>query len=271
MQLMTGPETRPETADFSGFYAANFGWIAAQLHAYLGDRWEAQDLTQEAFCRAFDRWHRISSYERPEAWVRQVAWNLATNRLRHLRTAMRHLARQREERVEGPSPDRIALVSALAKLPSNHRLAIVLHHIGELSTSEIATQQGVAEGTVRSWLSRGRSQLAEQLTDAPMAWEAAPAIDWIYSRVRQRRATRRATLAVVLAVLIALPIAIVRGKGSEPPFIGPTEAPTTLTPSPSPSPSPAQAAKALSSCSGKPLGRVHGAWAAFAGGEPTGR
>jgi len=70
--------------------------------------------------------------------VRHVAWNLATNRLRHLRVAVRHLARQREEHVDGPTPDRIALQRALAQLPPKHPLAIVLHHFGGLSTSEIA-------------------------------------------------------------------------------------------------------------------------------------
>ncbi|HEX6682609.1 MAG TPA: SigE family RNA polymerase sigma factor [Candidatus Limnocylindrales bacterium] len=234
--------TQPETAEFSGFYTAYFGRIAGQLHAYLGDRGEAQDLTQEAFCRAFERWAKISTYDRPDAWVRQVAWNLATNRLRHLRVAMRHLAGQREEFVDGPTPDRVLLTRALAKLPPKQRLAVVLHHMGQLSTSEIARQQNVAEGTVRSWLSRGRTRLAEQLTEAPADWDDAPAIpapgiDETISGVRRRRAIRRATLAAVVAALVALPLAIMlRAKGSEPPIIGPTTPPSSPSASPSPSP-----------------------------------
>ncbi|HZM82994.1 MAG TPA: sigma-70 family RNA polymerase sigma factor [Candidatus Limnocylindrales bacterium] len=230
--------TRPETEDFPGFYTTHFGRIAGQLQAYLGDRWEAQDLTQEAFCRAFERWDRISVYDRPEAWVRQVAWNLATNRLRHLRVATRHLAGQREERVEGPTPDRVVLTAALAKLPPKHRLAVVLHHLGQLSTAEIAQQQNVAEGTVRSWLTRGRTQLAEQLTEIPDNAPAipAPGIEKTFSRVRRRRAIRRATLAAVIAIAVAVPLAIIlRGKGSEPPFIGPTTPPSIPAATPSPS------------------------------------
>ncbi|WP_117214332.1 sigma-70 family RNA polymerase sigma factor [Allorhizocola rhizosphaerae] len=229
--------TRPEAADFAGFYAANFAKIGGQLAAYLGDQGEAQDVTQEAFCRAFERWERISTYEHPEAWVRQVAWNLATNRLRHLRVVLRHRASQREEHVEGPTPDRVALTRALAKLPPKHRLAVVLHHLGQLSTSEIAQQQNVAEGTVRSWLTRGRSQLAEQLTWESAPVVAAPGIDKTISTVRRRRAARRATLAAVIAIVLALPIAITlwRGKGSEPPVIGPTTPPTSPSPSVAPS------------------------------------
>jgi RNA polymerase sigma-70 factor (ECF subfamily) len=152
------PDDDPE--GFAQFYAVRFSRIATQIYAYLGDHAEAQDIAQEAFIRALARWKTVGTYADPAAWVRRVAWNLATSRLRRVQVAMRHLARQRDEPEPGPSPDRVALIHALAKLPPKHRLAVVLHHLGHLSTAEIAEQQGVAEGTVRSWLSRGRAQLA---------------------------------------------------------------------------------------------------------------
>lgn len=162
----TGPPRAVATpGDFTDFYQAHFHRIAVQLYAYLGDHAEAQDLTQEAFCRTLERWERVSTYDDPSAWVRRVAWNLATSRLRRMRTAVRHLARQREEHVPGPEPDRVALTVALATLPAAQRQAIVLHHLGHLSIREIAEQVGAAEGTVRSWLSRGRAALARQLTE----------------------------------------------------------------------------------------------------------
>jgi RNA polymerase sigma-70 factor (ECF subfamily) len=159
------PRSVPPPEDFTGFYAAHFHRIAVQLYAYLGDHAEAQDLTQEAFCRTLERWERISGYADPSAWVRRVAWNLATSRLRRMRTAVRHLARQREEHVPGPGPDRVALTRALATLPDQQRRAIVLHHLAHLSVAEIAEQVGAAEGTVRSWLSRGRASLASHLSE----------------------------------------------------------------------------------------------------------
>jgi RNA polymerase sigma-70 factor (ECF subfamily) len=149
----------PDPGGFTEFYQVNFHRIATQLYAYLGDHAEAQDLTQEAFCRLLDRWESVRDYHDPVAWVRKVAWNLATSRLRRVKVAMRYLARQREEHTEGPSPDRVALFQALATLPGTHRRAIVLHYLAHLSTAQIAAQEGVAEGTVRSWLTRGRSQL----------------------------------------------------------------------------------------------------------------
>jgi len=102
--------------DFDEFYSATFHGLRSQLYAYLGDRAEAQDVVQEAFCRAFTRWKRISGYEDPVAWVRKVAWNLATSRFRKQRTAMNYLRGQREEHLDGPSPDRVALVRALATI-----------------------------------------------------------------------------------------------------------------------------------------------------------
>lgn len=211
--------------DFAEFYAAHFAQVAAQLYAYLGDRGEAQDLTQEAFCRALDRWKTVSAYDQPLAWVRQVAWNLAKSRMRHLQVVMRHAARERPQHVEGPGPDRVVLVNALAALPANHRLAVVLHHIGDLSTSEIAQQHGVAEGTVRSWLSRGRSQLAEDLKE----WRpqfAPPGAEAAEKTVRRRRVGRRSALAgLVLLLAIGFAAVVLRG-GGEPPIITPTPTPT---------------------------------------------
>jgi len=104
--------------DFNDFYAATYADLTVQVHAYLGDLHEAQDVAQEAFCRALSRWGQISTYDDPAAWVRRVAWNLATSRWRRLRTIRAFHRRQRDEPVvDGPGPDRIALVRALATLP----------------------------------------------------------------------------------------------------------------------------------------------------------
>jgi RNA polymerase sigma-70 factor (ECF subfamily) len=150
--------------DFGEFYSAHFHGLTLQINAYFGDMEHAQDVVQEAFVRAFDRWAKISGYEDPHAWVRRVAWNLATSRFRKQKTAVNFLRKQREEHVEGPSPDRVALTRALSKIPEHHRRAVVLYYLGQLSVTEIALQEGVAEGTVKSWLSRGRAALGTQLT-----------------------------------------------------------------------------------------------------------
>lgn len=150
---------------FDDFYHAHFRSVTAQLCAYVGDLGQAQDLAQEAFCRAYARWNKLARYDDPVGWVRQVAWNLARSRWRRLRAAQGFLSRQRPSHVDGPTPDRVAIVAALALLPANQRRAVVLHYLADLSVAQIAAQEGVAEGTVKSWLHRGRLALAGQLTD----------------------------------------------------------------------------------------------------------
>jgi RNA polymerase sigma-70 factor (ECF subfamily) len=151
--------------DFDELYAAQYGDLTVQLFAYFGDRQDAQDVVQEAFCRALARWKRISAYDDPAAWVRRVAWNLATSGWRRRRTALRVLRRQvTPPPVAGPGPDRVDLIAALATLPAAHRRAMVLHYLADLPIAEIAEREGVAETTVKSWLHRGRRTLATRLT-----------------------------------------------------------------------------------------------------------
>jgi RNA polymerase sigma-70 factor (ECF subfamily) len=152
--------------DFADFYRGQFSRLAVQLYAYVGDRAEAQDLTQEAFCRALQRWDVVRDYDDPAGWVRRVAWNLATSRLRRVQVAVRHLAGQRVEVVPGPEPDRVALVAALATLSPVLRRTVVLYHLCHLDTSEIAAQDEVAEATVRARLTRGRAALAAYFTES---------------------------------------------------------------------------------------------------------
>jgi RNA polymerase sigma-70 factor (ECF subfamily) len=156
---------RDDAAGFDELYAASYADLTVQLYAYFGDRQEAQDIAQEAFCRALARWNTVSTYDDPVAWVRRVAWNLAVSRWRRARTAVNFLRRQRlaEPHVDGPDPERVALVDALATLPDTLRRAMVLRYLADMTVADIAEREGVAEGTVKSWLHRGRAALANLL------------------------------------------------------------------------------------------------------------
>jgi RNA polymerase sigma-70 factor, ECF subfamily len=151
------------TADFADFYAAAFRPLCLQLYAYTGDLGEAQDVVQEAFCRAFVRWQKLVHYDDPVAWVRRVAWNLATSRWRRLRRFVDFARAHRDEPVPAPDILGMDLRNALAKLPMQQRQAVVLHHVGGMSLAEIAVYTGVAEGTVKSRLHRARATLARLL------------------------------------------------------------------------------------------------------------
>jgi RNA polymerase sigma-70 factor (ECF subfamily) len=153
-------------SDFDDFYATHFRSLALQLYAYFGDRDEAQDVVQEAFTRALRNWQEISRYDEPAAWVRRVAWNLATSRWRRRRTAAAYASRQREEFMPEPSPDRVALAAALATLPPQQRRAVISHYLADMPLAEVAAAEGVPIGTVKSWLHRARTALAAALSTA---------------------------------------------------------------------------------------------------------
>jgi RNA polymerase sigma-70 factor, ECF subfamily len=154
-----------DAADFAEFYAATFHPLCVQLYAHTGDLAEAQDVVQEAFCRALPRWNTLSKYDDPAAWVRKVAWNLATSRWRRLKRYM-EIVRSRElDLVEASARDRVDLMAALAVLPPRQRQAVVLHYLADASIAEIAQLTGAAEGTVKSWLHRARITLAGRLGD----------------------------------------------------------------------------------------------------------
>ncbi len=161
---MRAAADRPPPAGFDEFYAGHFHALTLQLFAFTGRLSDAQDLAQEAFCRALTRWTAVSRYEDPVAWVRRVAWNLATSQWRRRTVAANFLRRQREQHVEGPGPERIALVQALATLPAQQRRIFVLRYLADMSVLEIAEQEGVPEGTVKSTLHRARTALAHQLS-----------------------------------------------------------------------------------------------------------
>ncbi|HEX6872504.1 MAG TPA: SigE family RNA polymerase sigma factor [Micromonosporaceae bacterium] len=155
----------PTSGDFDEFYGANVDHLVLLLYAYTSDVGLAQDCVQEAFTRAWSRWKRLGSYENPAAWIRRVALNIAANRWRRARAARAHAHYHREQVVEEPSPDRVLLARALARIPERQRRALVLRYVADMSIGEIATMEDVAEGTVKSWLHRGRAALASQLIE----------------------------------------------------------------------------------------------------------
>jgi RNA polymerase sigma-70 factor (ECF subfamily) len=152
---------------FDAFYSASFQAVTVQLYAYTNDFDAAQELVQEAFYRALVRWSKIADYDDPLAWVRRVAWNLATSRWRKARNAARLAHRHREEHIPGPGPDRVALADALATLPARQRRALILFYLADMTVRDIAAHEGVPEGTVKTWLRRGRLTLAAHLAEEP--------------------------------------------------------------------------------------------------------
>jgi RNA polymerase sigma-70 factor (ECF subfamily) len=156
--------------EFTEFYAAAFRRLVGQLYAMTGDASEAQDAVQEAFVRAWANRSKLDSSGSPEAWVRSTAWRIAVSRWHRTRRGRLLLQSQPVPAAQdGPSPDRVALVEALRKVPAEQRRAVVLYHLCDRTVAEIAAETGAAVGTVKARLARGRAALAPYLRDTAAA------------------------------------------------------------------------------------------------------
>lgn len=167
---MSGKDASEKARDFDAFYTGSHRRVLHQMYAMTGNLADAQELVQEAYARAWQRWSTVSTYDEPEAWVRTVAWRLAASRWRKAKNGVAAMLRHGPDPdTPEPSVDNVALVAALKQIPEVQRRAIVLHHLGGLSVAEVALETGSPEGTVKARLSRGRAALAELLSDHSLA------------------------------------------------------------------------------------------------------
>ena len=160
---------------FDEFYSGSVRRVTGLLYAMTGSRAEAEDCVQEAYARAWQRWDKVSEYGDPEAWVRTVAYRVSISAWRktaNMRTA--HRRHGAPEDPHGMSPDYVAIIAALRKIPVRQRQAIVLHHLVGLSVEEIARETGAPPGTVKARLSRGRQALVPYLTETDLVQSAIP-------------------------------------------------------------------------------------------------
>lgn len=169
-----------ETAEFDAFYAATSHRLVGQLFAMTGDLGEAEDALQEAYIRAWQQWPKIGAYENPEGWVRSVAFKLCVNawwKTRNRLTAHRRAAPRSEVSPEPElGPNLLALVQALRQLPEKQRRVLVLHYVADLSVEQISRETGMPAGTVKSYLSRGRTALAPLVSEFGDEEEPARAV-----------------------------------------------------------------------------------------------
>src|SRR5215475_10473312 len=146
--------------DFDEFYLTSASRLVRHGYALTGDMAEAQDIAQEAFARAWQRWAMVRDCDSPEAWVRRVATNLAASRWRRIRVARAVIGLTAEQHAPEVSTDTVALVCGLRTLPERQRTVLVLHYMCDLTVDQIAAELGCPTGSVKSWLSRGRTALA---------------------------------------------------------------------------------------------------------------
>jgi RNA polymerase sigma-70 factor (ECF subfamily) len=133
----------------------------------LGDREEAADALQDAFVSAFRAADRFRGDSAVTTWLHRIVVNACLDRIRR-RQARPTVALPEVETAAvaftPPDSDTALMVrSALAQLPAEQRVPLVLLDMEGYSVAEIAQMLGVAEGTVKSRCARGRARLAVAL------------------------------------------------------------------------------------------------------------
>jgi len=130
------------------------------------DRFEAEDVMQEAFLKVWERWDRVRVMENPTGYLYRTALNLYRQRRRRASLALRRairLAPPRDELAEVESRD--AVVRALAELTPRQRVSVVLVDLLDHSSEEAARVMGIEAATVRVLVSQGRATLKRNAGD----------------------------------------------------------------------------------------------------------
>jgi RNA polymerase sigma-70 factor (ECF subfamily) len=150
--------------EFERVFRAAYAAVLRTAYLVLQDRGRAEEVTQDAFLRLYERWGSAVTFEHPQAWVRRVA----------VRDAIRRARRERVVSVVAPVdtpttgerlPD-IDLLRAVSGLPHKQRAAVALHYLEDLPVNEVAELMEVAPATVRQHLFKARSHLAERLGES---------------------------------------------------------------------------------------------------------
>ena len=145
-------------------------------YKFVGRHDEAEDLAQDVFLKLFKSLKTFDRRANFSTWLISVSRNLCIDHYRSMRREHEIVTHDVDVVVLAqPSGvdsahtilerrDRVALLrAALDKLAPSLRTAVILRDIQELSYQEIAEQLGVPEGTVKSRINRGRTELARQI------------------------------------------------------------------------------------------------------------
>lgn len=135
------------------------------LMKMTGQREEAEDLTQEAFIRAYRKLDAYDGRFSFKNWVMTIGMNLAKNRFRSFfrRRRVEEPAGAPTENVTSDDPRVEAVNEALAQLPEKLRVPLVLKHMEGCSYEEIAAMLGIGISAAKMRVLRAREEFVQRL------------------------------------------------------------------------------------------------------------
>jgi RNA polymerase sigma-70 factor (ECF subfamily) len=145
--------------------------------ARLGDRADADDLTQEVYARALPALGRFRADASARTWLLQIVRHVCADHVRRStrrRALVERLVQRGETAEAAPAgTGEVELEDAIAALDGDRRAAFVLTQVVGLSYAEAAEVCAVPVGTIRSRVARARADLLDALRADGIA-EAAP-------------------------------------------------------------------------------------------------
>lgn len=165
--------SRVEQDQLTELYLSRYSTLVHTATLLLGGAAGAEDVVQEAYVRLLSGLRRVRDQEAVVAYLRATVVNLCRSNARHAQVVRRHsdalvTGRQAVESAEMSvlrDSQQEAVLSALRRLPVRQREAVVLRYWAELEEPAIAAAMGVAAGSVKTHLARGRAALAATLEE----------------------------------------------------------------------------------------------------------
>ena len=148
---------------FETFFEDHYGEVLRSLAFAIGDRDRAEDLTQEAFARAYQRWGRVAEMERPVTWVYVVALNAERKRWQRQRTDDVEVPGTAEIDLAGSVVTGVVVRDAVQRLAARQRAAVALRYLSDLTVADIARVMACSEGTVKATLHQALRRLRVDL------------------------------------------------------------------------------------------------------------
>jgi len=175
--------------DFTTFMRNYQDMVYSTAVRLLGNEAQAEDISQDVFLKAYERWGNLQNSEAAGGWLKTVTTNLSINHLQRYRKRWRFFSElthrgndDDEHEVEFAAPEnpldklgqadrRAWLERALAKLPEHQRVPLVLFHFEELPYDEIAKRLKVSLSKIKTDILRGREALAKALEQGGLSHE----------------------------------------------------------------------------------------------------
>jgi RNA polymerase sigma factor (sigma-70 family) len=160
--------TQVVAASFEAFVAEHQTRLFGALCLVTGDRFEAEEIAQEAFLRVLERWSRVAEMENPAGYLFRVSMNVFRTRRRRAALALRRaIGVAPDPDVFAAVDDRETVLRGLADVSADQRAALVVTALYGLSSEEAGRVLGIRPSTVRARATRARASLREAIGEGP--------------------------------------------------------------------------------------------------------